>query len=276
MKKTAPRPQINNYANLEGYIKDMISYRKKTEPSFSVLAATKSLRKVSPSLISLIVSKKRKISIDRLDELAKLLNLNAAEKYYFKNRLEGTYAQLPSSPPTQKQQKRKEVGTHLLTDWLNVYVKDSFQLPRIQSNPDLIYSHLSALAPAKRIKKSLDFLLKNGYLKKTPDGKVVIDTTLTTSDPKVSDKKIRAFHKNALKLAKTNIDLFSIEERLANTATIALTPKKYRELMSLIEDFAEAFKNFAEKETEATSEENIQVYQLILNLSPIGGGKNEV
>ena len=49
----------------------------------SVLRVTKSLRRLSPSLVSLILSKKRRISPDRAEGLATLCNLKGREKQFF-------------------------------------------------------------------------------------------------------------------------------------------------------------------------------------------------
>ena len=78
------KPKINIYADPVDFLKAMIDYRKRTEPAFSVMSATKSLRKVSSALVSLILQRKRKMSLDRIEEFAKLMNLNTAEKYILK------------------------------------------------------------------------------------------------------------------------------------------------------------------------------------------------
>ena len=44
------RPTISEYSSPADYIRDMIQFRKKTEPGFSVLQATQPLRRISPAL----------------------------------------------------------------------------------------------------------------------------------------------------------------------------------------------------------------------------------
>ena len=82
------RPQIQSYGHngkeISAFVSDMLSFRKKTEKSFSVLTATQNLRKISPALVSLITQNKRKLTLDRADEFAKLLALTPAEKYILK------------------------------------------------------------------------------------------------------------------------------------------------------------------------------------------------
>lgn len=264
------RPQITDYTDVVEYFRDMIAFRKATEKNFSVLSATQVLRRVSPALISLILKGKRNITLDRIDEFAKLLTLNSQEKFFLKNwllRIEN-HANAGFTEAAQASAKhRKEISTHILQDWVNVYVKDSFQLTHIQKNPQLIYQSLGHHANPQRIDKSIQFLLREGYLRKTIEGRTVIETQLAFADQNISSKKVRQFHKNALQIAKNALDLYPTTERLANTMTIPLNEKSYDEFIGLIRDFAQRMQDFAAQ----SNEDGDRLYQVVLNLSPAGG-----
>ncbi len=265
------RPQITDYTNIVEYFRDMIAFRKASEKNFSVLSATQTLRRVSPALISLILKGKRNITLDRIDEYAKLLTLNSQEKFFLKNwllRNESLATNTESLDLNHTGAKhRKEISTHILQDWVNVYVKDSFQLGQIQKNPKLIYQSLGHHANPQRIDKSIQFLLREGYLRKTIEGRTVIDTQLAFADQNISSKKVRQFHKNALHIAKNALDLYPTSERHANTMTIPLNEKSYGELIEIIREFAQKMQDFAAQSTD----EGDRLYQVVLNLSPAGG-----
>lgn len=273
MNSEIKRPEIFNYHDVVEYIDEMIKYRKKAEPSFSILKASAHLRKVSPTLVSLIIRKKRKVTLDRADEFCKLLNLNSSEKLYFKNWIENlenpkvTTEKIKNYHPTSN---RKDVSTHILNDWINVYVKDLFQLTPIRKKPESVQKHLAHIASPKRIDNSLQFLIREGYLKTNQSGEIVVDTNLTVADPRVSSQKIKKFHKGALSLAKSAIDMYPPSERIANTLIIPLNEKSYSQLNDLIEEFANKLKDFAAQ----NHEEGDRLFQLLVNLSPVGG-KNE-
>jgi uncharacterized protein (TIGR02147 family) len=243
----------------------MIRYRKTTDRNFSVHRVSQTLRKLSPTLVSLVVQKKRKLTMDRVDDFAKLLELNATERNYLRNwigQLEGK-----NFIEAEPREARKEVGEGILRDWINLYVKDFFEMPNVTMTSDIIEKQLMTVASRPRISKAIQFLLREGYLRKTLDGKIVPETRLSVTDPKVPSHRIRQFHKGALSLAKIAIDLFPPTERFANTATVALSDEGYKELVDLIEDFSEKLKDFVARNEKPGN----RLYQILVNLSPVGG-----
>lgn len=265
------RPIISNYQDLPRFMGDMLAFRKASERHFSVLRVTRTLRRVSPALVSLMVRGERKVTTDRADEVAKLLGLSLHEKQYFKDwvaRRNGEHSTQPDPGPAVRQPsgRRKAVSSHLLSDWINVYVKDAFQLKRVRKNPQEVYSILAGVASQRRIDRAIQFLLRAGYLRKDGDGKIVEDTPLHVVDPKVPNHKVRQFHKGALKTALQAIDQYPSHLRHANALILALDEQGYQELTQLMEEVAEQFQRFAER-----AREGDRLYQVIINLSPTGG-----
>lgn len=118
--------------------------------------------------------------------------------------------------------------------------------------------------------KSVEFLLKHGFLRRALDGVIVVETPLHTVDVKVPSQKVREFHKNAMKIAMRALTLFDPSQRYANTMVLALDREKYGELTQLIAEFSEKVKILAEK---PSSKEGL--FQLIVNLSPTGVSPSE-
>ncbi len=265
------RPTISTYRDLASYMADMLAFRKHHERHFSVLRATKELRRVSPALVSLMLKGQRKITLDRADELAKLLALTPHEKQYFKdwiarNNGEQSAQPAPSLGEQHSTVRRKATSSHILSDWINVYVKDAFQLRRIKQNPKAVYAALAGIASQKRIDKAINFLLRAGYLRKDLGGKIVEDTPLHVVDQRIPDQKVREFHKGAIKTALHALDQYPAQQRYANALLVPLDKDGYQELTHLIDEIAEKLQKFAE-----TRKDGDGLYQVIINLSPTGG-----
>jgi len=265
------RPTISTYHDVVAFMQDMLRFRKQHEKHFSILRISKDLRRVSPTLVSLMLKRQRKITVDRADELCKMLGLSPHEKQYFKDWIARTNGDQASESPSAKiahsnVSRRKTASSHILTDWINAYVKDAFQLKRIKQNPKEIYAALAGVGSQKRIDKSINFLLRAGYLKRDLEGKIVEDTPLHVVDQRIPDTKVRQFHKGVLKTALEAIDQYSSNRRYANALILPLDQRSYAELIVLIEEMAEMLQKFAEKHKEGDG-----LYQVIINLAPTGG-----
>lgn len=263
------RPIITNYSDLVAYLADMCAFLKKEDAQFSILKASKTLRKISPTLVSLILKGKRRLTLDRVDEFAKLLQLTPHERKYLRDwvsRMEGFAPASPMAASPINLGRRKITSSHLLSDWINVYVKDAFQLRRVSQHPDEIYAALGGIASRKRIEQSIKFLLKHGYLRTTIEGHVVPETPLHSIDPKVPNAQIRKFHKAALTNARDAIDQHDPGLRYANAMVVTLNESTYKKITELIAEQAEELQSFAEGLSDGD-----QLYQLVINLSPTGG-----
>jgi uncharacterized protein (TIGR02147 family) len=264
------RPVITSYTDIVQFMDDMISFRKSSDPSFSVLGVTKSLRRISPTLVSLILKGKRKITLDRVDELSKLMNLMPHERQYFRDWV--SRDKRPSSEQeiqqltTPPQARRKTTSVHILNDWVNVFVKDAFDLGNIRANPDEIYALLGGIASKKRVDQSIKFLLQHGYLRRNAAGHIVPDAPLHSVDQKIPNDKVRKFHKALLQNAKDAIEQYSSAERYANALVLSLNKDSYKRLIELIAEHGDSLQSFAEG-----LEEGSMLYQLTINLCPTGG-----
>ena len=270
------RPNLEDFSDPVSFVEAMLTFRKRTERGFSILKATTTLRRVSPALVSLVVARKRTLTPDRADEFAKLLALTAAERHFFKAWVNGETS--ASTQPAvngavvaapMKRPNRKEVSTHILKDWLNPYVKDVFQFSEVQRDPSLAERILLHIASPKRVQSAVDFLMREGHLRKTLDGRVVLDTPLSVADAKVPNQKVRQFHKSALVIAQKAIDRVPAAERNAVTMTVALNEKNFKELFEMMEEFGARLRDFANELGEKA--EGDTLYQFIMNASPIGG-----
>lgn len=273
-QQSLSRPIISTYSSIAVFIQDQIQFLKQTESGFSVMTACKKFRRISPALISLIIKEKRKVTLDRIDELAKLLQLTVSEKIFLRDWIERTdpkYVENLNSRPdadlSAHKNRRKDVSLNILNDWLNVYVKDCFQLKTIQENPKLIYSQLAHIAEPKRIDKSIQFLLREGYLRRTLNNTIVVETALAVAQTSIPSQKIRQFHKAALNIARHGIDTVSMDKRYVNTLVMPLTKEKYVEFVDMIQEFSEKIMKFS---THLKTDEAEDLYQFNLNLIPTG------
>jgi uncharacterized protein (TIGR02147 family) len=263
MNGSMPRPVINEYQNLPEFIGDMLKFRKTTDKSFSVLQMSKKLRRVSPALVSLIVAGKRRVTADRVDELSKLLDLNSFEKSFLRDHF---LSDDRSVDQPDREHSRKQTSSHLLQDWVNVFVKDAALMEGVNGEIDRIHTVLAGIATKPRIEKSLRFLYSHGYLRRNEKGQCVEEIPLHVVDEKISDFKVRQFHASLLGHASRCLKTVPIEQRYANALILSVDEEGYHQLKGLISEFTEKLQAFAEAPRRGN-----RLYQLIVNLSPTGG-----
>ncbi len=264
------RPLITEYLEISTYVSAMVHYRKSEDPDFSVARACRGRYRCSPVLISHIMSGKRRLTPDRVQDIAVILDLTARERAYLRQWVlpEGPAAQQDSESRSQPASgKRRQVSAFILRDWLHVYVKDSVRLASVQKDPQSIYRELGGIASQQRIDRSLRFLLHHGYLKRNQEGVLVESEPLHVTGDKDANRKVRAFHAKALDIARDGLELYSTEERLAQALVLPLDGQAYAELSDLIRQFSEQLKVFAEQH--ASSDQRL--YQIVLHLTPTGG-----
>ena len=270
------RPIVFDYDDPVEFVKDMIAYRKQTERSFSVLRISKQLRKMSPALVSQIIARKRRITLDRAESLAGLCGLKGKEKqyfYYWIERLEGVNPKQDNKKPSTTLRggaphaSRKQAADDLFKDWLNIYVKDAARLSAVKRNREELFKVLGGIASHKQIERSLKALLRNGYLRVNERGQLVEEVPLFIAGDGNRNEYVRKFHKKSISIAKDGIEQYSTDERYANALVLPLNKESYQELLELIGEFMEKLKQFSEKH----EYDDERLYQLIVNLCPTGG-----
>lgn len=270
------RPLILEYDSSQKYFRDQIRYLKSTERNFSLPQRCKKLRKISPTLVTLIIQGKRRITLDRIDEVSELLKISGTEKIYLKRIIQiensdpkNKILNLTSKPIFSGITPRNKLSESILNQPLYLYVKDAFQIPEVQNDHHKIYGHLSFIASPEKINKAIQFLLREGYLRKTVDNKIVIENPLSIAEPLEPHLKVRNIHKKSLKVTHASLDLIEMQERLANLFIIPLSNENKTELIKMINEFSEKIKAFSEVQ----SLEGQRLYQLIIHLNPTGVSK---
>lgn len=267
-----PRPIVFNYEHVVDYLRAMIEWLRLTDREFSIRRATRNLHRCSPSLVTQVLKGNRKLTSDRVEAFSKLLRLTVEEKNYLTRwvGLDEGHTDFAVELPPEGRVVRKS-SDHILSDWLHAYVKDSARLRGFKPEPKVIHRILGGIASVNRIQRSLKFLFREGFLRRTLDGKVVENEVLVTTSDEIPNEKLKAFHKQGLEIAKRALFLYPIEMRQASTLVLPLNESTRQELKQILKEFYSNLLDFAEKH----SDDSEQLYQVVVNLCPIGGLPNE-
>jgi uncharacterized protein (TIGR02147 family) len=270
------RPSLFTYSDLNQFVADMLQWKKKSDPSFSLRRATAGLGSCSPALVSLVARKKRNLTLDRVQEFSILLDLTPREKNFLRAEIKGGSASvksrhkfLPTGKADRKAQKRLRASpsNHIFSHWTHPYVKDVCRLKGFEPNEKTIFKLFRGHLSERSIQLSLAFLLREGYLRRNLAGQVVENDILTESIDEISSKDIRRFHKNALKIAADSLESCPLEQREASTLLLPLNHERFLFLKNLIKEWSEATASLAEE----FPMDDERLYQLTINLCPVAG-----
>lgn len=244
-----------------------MSYYKVTR-DFSLRERSKLVKGCSQALVSQILAGRRKITRDQIPALGRLFDLTTNEISYVDEYL--LALRTPDQEPSSKRSGvRTEPKNHLLAQWWHPYVKDLIFLKGFKPELAVIQKMQTGLLTLSQIEKSRDFLLREGFWRKSTSGKVVVDEELTVTTNDIPNDKLKTFHKKSLQVAIDGIDKFPVGTRRKSSATlIAVTEDSATELRHLIQNFHESLQRFiVEHPDNGKADELVQV---IIHLTPTG------
>lgn len=83
MSETASKPELHNYLDIHDYLKDLYSYRKKTEAGFSYESWAQELGFHNRSFLRQVIVGRRSLTEATIGVLCDRLNLSAVDREYF-------------------------------------------------------------------------------------------------------------------------------------------------------------------------------------------------
>ncbi|MDC3250243.1 TIGR02147 family protein, partial [bacterium] len=212
-----------NYLNKAGeYLKEnlKISYRKiSSEMGFS-----------SPNYFQQIINEKRPLKLTNIPALAKLLELNAEEKKYFRLLVE--YDQCEQRDERVK--ILQDLEYYRRSDkaiMLNEEFYDFFSLWYIPvvwelcvhpecENLEWIAKHVRPKINMKQVKKALEVLQTLNLVSATSNLKWQRKETSLTTDSSLDSRALHEYHRNVIHLAEDALDTMSTDKRLILSAMV--------------------------------------------------------
>lgn len=255
------RPVVYDYGAPHEFFLDLMEHYKKTS-KFSVRQQTRKLKGCSPALVSQVLSGRRRLTRDQLPSFARLFKLHAFELEFIDQSLKGEA--VPTVPSEGRRERRTQ--NHILSSWLNLYVKDLVNLHGFAPEADVLHKMLFGIASPQRIERATAFLMKEGFWRRTSDKKIMAEDPALISTNEIPNEKIRELHKQALKIALRGIDVFPVERRKASTVLMSVHRDKLPELRGLIDSFQNQLLKFIEDHPEGKDD----LVQITVHLTPVG------
>lgn len=238
---------ILEYQDYRSYIQDYYK-EMKARHLLSWRIFAKQAGFVSPSYIKLVCENKTNLSDDGIEQLSKAMELRGYESEYFRLLVHLNQAKL-----LEDKQKYLDQAAEFASKYkVNILDRDMFNYYSSWLNPVLRelapdVSSIKASEIARRfvpqvtgaeVKKSLKFLVKNGFLIQNEDGTYrQAEKNITSGNKDVTLAALRELHRQVGTLALDALDNVAVNERDFSELIMGVTKDAYDKILAEIADF---------------------------------------
>ncbi|OFZ10760.1 MAG: hypothetical protein A2Z20_00760 [Bdellovibrionales bacterium RBG_16_40_8] len=264
------RPVVYDYGSPVKFLVDLLEHYK-LNGTFSLRQRTAKVGACSQALISQILKGNRQLNRDNLPAIASIFKLTQPENQFIDRKLSAHVHKIYFVDDDVKIKKVRLPKNHLLSDWLHPYVKDLVNLNGFALDSEVLFSMLKGIAPVQKIKKSVEFLVREGFWRVTLSGEVAPEEAAVTTTNEIPNGKIRAFHKKALEIAARGLTTFPIDKRKASTILVSIDREHLDDLKGLVDSFQHQLLDFIERHPNGRD----SLMQVTIHLTPIGEKQHE-
>lgn len=273
--KMNARPVVFDYGVPHKFLNDLLYHYKNSDQvkssPFSIRQRLHGVTGCSAALVTQVLKGRRRLTRDQLPTFSRIFDLTNAESSFLdellKHELDKTRTTTELELPRKKSSHVPK--NHILSSWLNLYVKDLVHLQGFKPDAKVLFKMLTNLATTTQIERSIQFLLREGFWRRTAGNQVIAEEPLLVSTVDVPDERIKKFHKQALKIAQRGIDLFPLGRRGGSATLIAVNQRQAKELKELIDSFHQRLQVFVEDCANESDAE--QLIQVLIHFTPVGG-----
>lgn len=266
---------IYEYDNSIHFLKSTLKEKAEVNSSYSLRAFAKKLG-LSPGALSLILNRKKKLSVERAYEVAKALDLNTEETEYFMTliQLEGAKSQalkiqylekIQSLNPkiNQSTNLKQTILTlehfKLISNWYGLAILELISAPKGEWNSKAIAKKMGL--SKLEVELTLERLLKLELIEEAQNGtfKRVVDTVMVQAD--VKSEALLKYYEDVHAESVKSIKEQAASERVIGAQVFAFDPAQLDEVRKRTHDYLDGLNELA-----AAGKNKTEIYQTITNV----------
>jgi uncharacterized protein (TIGR02147 family) len=269
-------PSVLDYSSFRKWMKDYVEAYKRIDSSFSYRAAARKFGFASPNYLQQVIDGKRNLSNKSIAQISNackigkkastyfllLVHFAQAEDFTDKNRI---FSEIIRSKTHSSVMKIIADQSEYYNEWYHCMVRE---LAVGMSADSMDYAAVArraypALLP-KQVKKSIEMLLKHGFLKTNDTGIIEQASPLIATDRETQSIVIRNFHKKMLGIAQESLATVPAENREISSITMKISKAGFDRVKRRIQDFKEELMHIIQED-----ENTDRVYQANFTLFPL-------
>lgn len=238
---------IYEYMDYRLYLKDVLAWKKKENPSFSHRMILSKMKVSSSGFLCNVINSKSNLTIKHIEQLSSILRLSTIEANYFKLLLYFSKAKTLSEKNDFFQQiikYRKRKNKFLKDEYLTLFSKWYYPVIRelityVEFNGDfsLLARKVEPPIRAYEAKEAVKTLLELGLIEVDSKGLYQqSETSLTTGD-EVKSLHVANYQMKMIDLSKRAIEKVSPEKRDISGVTLSISQGKFELLKQEFQKF---------------------------------------
>lgn len=272
-------PNIFHYLDYRHYLEHFLAAKKLLHPNYSYRVFCAKAGLSSRSFLSMVLQKKRDISLKSLDGFCWAFEFKKKERKYFETLVKFNQTLKPALKKNYYEellsQLSKHRGTELrtgqyafLSTWYAPVILEIIGLEGFNDDPNWICQKLNHLITPKQAKDTLGLLGRLGLVSLTNDGHYVLTQKYFDTPDEVAEVAAYDFHNNMLAKAQESLARHEMRERQITGITSAMSQAQFEQVQEIIRECEDRIV----QELEKSQEKGERVYQIQFQLFPLTRG----
>lgn len=267
-------PDIFNYLDYREYLEDFYHEKKLANPHFSFQLFAEQAGFQSKSFIKLVITGKKNLGDDSLEQLNGALKLNEKAFAYFKDLVFFNQAKsrqikniyLEKLMAVHKGNPSRLIMMHeydFLSKWYQLTIRELITALDFKGDYEALGKLVKPAISERKARQAVEVLVNLGLIRKKNEGGFeLVDKALTTGD-EVRSLAVQNLHLQNMTLASQAIDTVKSTERDISSLVLGLSDDSFAKVKQMIQKFRKNLLQIAQEEKCVN-----RVYHVQFNLFP--------
>lgn len=248
MKIKNVKINIFDYFDYREYLSDVFAQLKKSRYGYSFRSFSREAGISSHNFLPRILKRERNLSKEFVPVLSKYLKLSVKEEKYFSILVSFNNTKKPSIKEKHLKQlmtfryvndeyKIEDKKLQFFDKWYYPVVRELVVICDFQEDFNMLARNCVPRITASQAKGAVNFLVKNGFIKKEKGGRYKVTSQIISTEPEVDSAIVPKYHKTTIQQCVEAIETIGKEDRNFSSSTMLVSKKLYEEMKKEIYQF---------------------------------------
>lgn len=275
MKRRENTPNIYLFTDFRAYLNAYFQTKKIEKPAFSTRKWCQDLNLKSPATLNMILRGKRNPGQNIVEQFSEYFYFNSSQKEYFETLVKLAKAKNNSEYSTRYMERLRSIHPEkdfrrieydlfsAISSWQCFAIRELVNQEGFREDSEWISRRLRGKISPKKVKDSIEILLKTNFLERNSDGFLIQKDAQIGTLADTANEAIKRFHEQMIGLALDSVRSVPVEDRDISGSTFNVDPADLPALKDeLRKARQEIYRRFEKPKAKATYQLNFQLFPL--------------